>query len=379
MGLISRVSSRTYRDLKMLTKKFVRVVSRCRGLSSLSDASTTKEPALSDLDILAGEEPKKEEQTSAFKNVAEFDSTNAQYESMTEPLESNKAAFRITGYPIPGLFNPEKKEFTMLTCAKGRNSVSTIVKVSMRSVANDRAALQFKEYYTYNELRAKVESDDEKINQDSNLKPQIFSIQGTFNSLENQVESALVIDAEFVKSGNIPLLKVVPIEALNMTKLAMKASRLMKHQLIHPNLDHKAYVKFVGTIQAIPKKLSLIVGKYEYSFVLQVNRGFPFICPVIMTEAHFLDNPELNLVGTEVIVTGRLNEQQIVPDTDSRLYVIMAKKINVDKLNTAPESIHKSSNPEDYLDEEEELTDDMLTKSPEKSPEQIEREKEKVK
>ena len=57
----------------------------------------------------------------------------------------------------------------------------------------------------------------------------------------------------------------------------------------------------------------------------------------------------------------------------------MAKKINVDKLNTAPESIHKSSNPDDYLEEEEELTDDMLTKSPEKSPEQIEREKEKVK
>jgi len=384
-----------------------------------------------------------QEHVSAFSSKTQRpQAEDAAFDSVAEPCETNKAALRLTGYPVLSTFDDRTRQFKMITAAKKSKGLFNTITVSMKSAdeklpaveEQDRIASEEKasselqpirgktnfygrkmrasqvvniesetsiptlasgiaapkavpvhlrkKFFSYEQLKHRLQEEREILDMNEDFTPEFYSIQGLVCTQEDCDSSTWMVDAEFIKSGHIPLLKVTPIESMNLKRIDYNRRNettglLQKHYKLavnKPNLAHFAYVKFRGVVVSIPKALEppIRVGQklYTHSFVISVHRGFPFIVPCMATQEQIDDNPELHLLGTSgkgkyrglVRVNGRLNEQQTEVDRDGKLYMILCQKITAEKIELPAETIHPDykSRADRIKEEEEQLADNTV-------------------
>jgi len=314
-----------------------------------------------------------------------FDTQSAEteysYDQVQEPSADNKSAFRLTGYPIPASFNDDLKQFKMITATKSSQGIFQQFTISMKDVnsVSTSTSEKYKKHHTYEQLKQRLHDETLILEENPKFKPAHYSVQGTTYTMEDCDSSNWLINAEFVKLGGIPLLKVKPIESMNMVRdeilrLDRKKGIMTKRfqiRLDKPNLDHYAFVRFKGSVVSTPKEMKppIKVGSkvYNYSFVMRVDRGFPLVIPVLIQTSQLDENPELHLTtgaGSKgyakyngvTTVHGRLNEQQSETDRDGKLFVLVATRVTCDKINL-PAEIVNPSKPSSYELDEDELAE----------------------
>lgn len=305
--------------------------------------------------------------------------TEYSYDQVQEPSADNKSAFRLTGYPIPASFNDDLKQFKMITATKSSQGIFQQFTISMKDVqevSSNTSSEKYKKHHSYDGLKQKLLEECTTLEENPHFKPSHYSVQGTTYTMEDCDSSNWMINAEFVKLGGIPLLKVKPIESMNMVRdeilrLDRKKGIMTKRYQIRldkPNLDHYSFVRFKGSVVSTPKEMKppIKVGSkvYNYSFVMRVDRGFPLVIPVLIQTSQLDENPELHLTtgatsksyakyNGVTTVHGRLNEQQSETDRDGKLFVLVATRVTCDKIDLPAEIVNPSKVSNYDLDEDE--------------------------